>query len=619
MSDPTSSAPAVPSDVAPTDAAASSTPAPPAAAPVPSTPERSLAALPGVLASLGEPAEGSSRLLDLLRTASRHCRKLVDAKTARIWLARRSGRRMVARDFPDGEPPVELRLARGEGLVGWVVASSQPLRLGPGDERPAFRGRVPEFGSALVLPLFRRGKVFAAIECLDRRSADGAPAAFTAADQDLLEVASEHIAFALDHALLYEETERRALEKEMLLEVAKTLSAPLDLDEVLSAIYESLRQVVQFDGVAVYLVNKRSQVLEAVSCIGFPEGSEEAFRLHVGVGLVGWVAKTGEGVIVSDVRNDPRYVVSRVSTRSEMAAPLILNDRTIGVFNLESDQVDAYHEGHLELLSAFATQAAIAVERARLTRELLDRRRLEKELAIAREIQESFLPKAPPRIPGYDLAGSARSHHEVGGDYYDYIPISGGNLGLAIADVSGKGIPAALIMAGFRMCLLAEIRNDFAIRAVMRKVNSLLYESTERDKFVTAFYGVLDVKNRLLVFSNAGHNPPLIVRRDGSVDTLNEGGVALGVLPDAHYEERPLELRAGDVVVLYTDGVSEAVSPAGEQFGEERIQQCLLELLDRPAAAIVEGILEAVLAWSGEPGPADDLTLLVVKVLDQES
>jgi sigma-B regulation protein RsbU (phosphoserine phosphatase) len=171
-------------------------------------------------------------------------------------------------------------------------------------------------------------------------------------------------------------------------------------------------------------------------------------------------------------------------------------------------------------------------------------------------------------------------------------------------------------MAGFRMCLLAEIRNDFAIRAVMRKVNSLLHESTERDKFVTAFYGVLDVKNRLLVFSNAGHNPPLIARRDGSVDTLNEGGVALGVLPDAHYEERPLELRAGDVVVLYTDGVSEAVSPAGEQFGEERIQQCLHELLDRPAAAIVEGILEAVLEWSGETGPADDLTLLVVKVLD---
>ncbi len=201
----------------------------------------------------------------------------------------------------------------------------------------------------------------------------------------------------------------------------------------------------------------------------------------------------------------------------------------------------------------------------------------------------------------------------MGGDYYDFIRVSESRLGIAIADVSGKGIPAALIMAGFRMSLLAEIRNEFAMRAVMRKVNSLLHESTERDKFVTAFYGVLDFKNRELSFSNAGHNPPLLLRADGSAQYLLEGGVALGVLPDARYEERPLAIQPGDVLLLYTDGISEAESPGGEQFGTRRIEQCVARLRDGSAFQILKGIVDEVTAWAGERGVNDDLTLVVVK------
>jgi sigma-B regulation protein RsbU (phosphoserine phosphatase) len=255
----------------------------------------------------------------------------------------------------------------------------------------------------------------------------------------------------------------------------------------------------------------------------------------------------------------------------------------------------------------------VAIERARFTRQLLEQRRLEKELAIAREIQLSFLPRGAPEVPGFELAGAARTHAEVGGDYYGFIPVSDYRIGIAIADASGKGIPAALLMAGFRMSLLAEIRNDFAIRAVMRKVNTLLHESIERDKFVTAFYGVLDHKNRVLIFSNAGHNPPILVRADGSIELLLEGGVALGVLPDAIYEERPIALQPGDVLLLYTDGVSEAESPSGEQFGQGRLEQLLARLRERPAAEILDAVVDEVVAWAGERGQSDDLTLMVVK------
>ena len=251
--------------------------------------------------------------------------------------------------------------------------------------------------------------------------------------------------------------------------------------------------------------------------------------------------------------------------------------------------------------------------------EQLEWGRLEKELAIAREIQASFLPKQAPELPGFELAGTSIPHDQVGGDYYDFIPVSETRIGLAVADVSGKGIPAALIMAGFRMSLLAEIRNEFAIRAVMRKVNSLLHESTDRDKFVTAFYGVLDTKNRVLTFSNGGHNPPILLRRGGAVEHLEEGGVALGVLADVRYEDRPVALFPGDVLVMYTDGVSEAESPNMEQFGTERLEQTIERLASRSAQEIVDGIVETVLAWAGERGQNDDLTLLVLKVKLRET
>jgi len=574
--------------------------------------EAVLRALSALGTPTGDSFQSDANLNDLLRTASRHVRRLVDCRLVRIWVVRRSGERLVARVFDEehGGLSRTLRLARGQGLAGWAITRERSLRLGPGEPPPAdLTGTREPFASALVIPLFRRGEVFGAIECLDREGG-----AFSDADFDHLDVAAEHVAFALDNALLYEETERRALEQEVLLEISKTLSAPLELDEVLEVIFRSLRQVVNYDAAAIYLVSRSSQRLEMVREAGYPEGSDEASRLMVGEGIVGWVAKTGEAVIVPDVRHDRRYVSSRPRTRSELAAPLVLEGRTIGVFNLESDQEDAYHGGHLELLGMFAAQAAISIERARLTRELLDRRRLERELAIARDIQASFLPKRAPEIPGFELAGATQPHAEVGGDYFDFVRVSDTRLGIAIADVSGKGIPAALIMAGFRMSLLAEIRNEFTMRAVMRKVNSLLHESLERDKFVTLFYGVLDYKNRTLSFSNAGHNPPLLRRADGRVQYLLEGGVALGVLPDARYEDRPVGLQAGDVLLLYTDGVSEAESPAGEQFGTRRLERSLERLASGTAFEILKGVVDDVTAWAGERGVSDDLTVVVLKV-----
>ena len=577
----------------------------------PDGPDATTPSVRSLVLHLSEGFGASTNFTELLKASGRHVRKLVDCQKSRIWLARRAGRQLVARDFPGGDQePTVLRIPREEGLAGWVFERGEVLRVGPGEPRPPINGMVPEFTSALIVPLHRRGEVFAAIECLDKLGGG----AFTAEDAERLEVAGEHVAFALDNDLLYQETERRALEKEVLLDVTTSLSATLDLDEAIALILKSLRQVVHYDAAALYLVNRTTHALELVNEVGYPSGAEEALGLMVGEGIVGWVAKTGNSAIVPDVSGDPRYIAARPETRSELAAPLLVGGKPIGVFNLENDRPDAYHEGHLEMVTALAAQAAVTVERARLTRDLLDRRRLEKELAIAREIQASFLPDSAPIIPGFDIAGTTITHDEVGGDFYDFIAISETRTGIAIADVSGKGIPAALIMAGFRMGLLAEVRNEFAIRAVMRKVNRLLYESTDRDKFVTAFYGVLDHKNRALIFSNAGHNPPILFRREGRIEYLEDGGVALGVLPAAEYDDRPITFRPGDLLLFYTDGVSEAESPTGEHFGQQRIERLVESVLDRSAADILASLVARVQEWSGDRGPTDDLTLVVLKV-----
>ena len=249
---------------------------------------------------------------------------------------------------------------------------------------------------------------------------------------------------------------------------------------------------------------------------------------------------------MADVRNDPRYRNARDETRSEMVAPIKIGSEVIGAFNLESDEPDAYEVEDMELLMAFAAQAAVAIERTRLHEEVLEKRRLEEEVTIGQRIQRSFLPSRNPEVRNFDIAGANYSSDRVGGDYYDFIRIADEHLGIVVGDVSGKGIAAALIMAAFRASLIAEIRNNYAMRTTMSKVNRLLWESVEPDRFVTALFGVLDVSARRFTYVNAGHNPAVLYRAaTGLFDTLEPTGPLLGTFETATYKERIAEIRPG--------------------------------------------------------------------------
>jgi len=550
---------------------------------------------------------------ELIQAATAFVHALVRARTVRLWLFRRGGQRLVSREFDPGTPDgvSELVIAPDYGPAGVVAQTRQSLDLGPSADDPRFAALTPPFASALVVPLLRRGASLGVIECLDKVDAPR----FTAADRSALESVGEDLAVAIENAQLYFDTRRKSLERAVLLEVGRAIALPLSLPQVLEAIMDQLRRIVHYDAAAIYLTDKETHAVVSEASRGYPPELDEAFNLVEGEGIVGWVAKTGESVIVADTASDRRYVAARHSTRSELACPIVSQGRIIGVFNLENDDPDAYHEGHLEFLKTFASQAAAAIERARLLDAALEARNLEKELEIARGIQESFLPDRPPVMPGLDLYGINLSYGEVGGDYYDFIPIVDSQLGLAIGDVSGKGVAASLLMATFRASLLAEIRNQYAIRRILEKVNRLLFESMDSGKFVTAFYGVLDVKNRVFTFSNAGHNPPLLLRANGTVEWLSEGGLPLGILADAVYEERPVPLATGDVLVLYTDGVTEASNNTEEQYGTKRLEDIVRKLRDLSAAEIVRSIEHDVEAFTGEVHLNDDLTLVVARLV----
>ncbi len=410
----------------------------------------------------------------------------------------------------------------------------------------------------------------------------------------------------------------------MLLEITRKISRSLDLEEVLAQVMDTLDQLLPYDAAGIYIIRRdphvseggtASLVFHAEAVRGYDIEEMMELRLKLGEGLIGWVAQTGEAVVVPDVREDARYVNARKETRSEVVAPIISNDSVIGVFDLESDEVNAYGEEDKQLLMLLASQVAIIVEKAMLHEQLVEKKRLEAQLEVARQVQLALLPERDPEIDGFDISAYNFSTEEVSGDYYDFVKPYEDHLGLVIADVSGKGVPASLLMAFLRASLRSAIHVGYAPNVAMAKVNYLLWESIEEHQFVTAFYGMLDATNRTLAFVNAGHNPLLVLNPDGSPRFIERGGLPLGLFKDTRYYEYYLPIDAGQILVLYTDGATEAQSPDGEEYGRARLVDAVRRCRDRRAREMIDFIYNDVFEWSGGRGATDDVTFVIVKAL----
>ena len=403
----------------------------------------------------------------------------------------------------------------------------------------------------------------------------------------------------------------------MLLDITKKISRSLDLQEVLNLVMDTLDSLIPYDAAGIFVIQCQGAECEfkAEAVRGYDIDELRDLHLKLGEGFIGSVALSATPMISPDVRNDPVYINARDKTRSEMVAPIISNDEVIGVFDLESDQFNAYSEDDLEVLLMLASQVAIIIEKVMLHEQLIEKQRLEGQLEVARQVQLALLPPQDPEISGYDISAYNFPTEEVSGDYYDWVKIYEDQIGIVIADVAGKGVPAAILMAFLRASLRAASHIGYATHISMSKVNYLLWESIERNQFVTAFYGILDADNRTLSYSNAGHNPPLLINAAGTSRFIHRGEQPLGMFPETRYHEYHLELEPGDVLVLYTDGATEALNPAGEEFGRERLAQAVKEYYDRPAREMIASLQMKVLEWTGNAGATDDVTFFIIKAL----
>jgi phosphoserine phosphatase RsbU/P len=412
---------------------------------------------------------------------------------------------------------------------------------------------------------------------------------------------------------LSQETLERYKEINLLYSIAGKMAACLDAQSIAELVINEACKLIVATSASIMLLNQERNRLEMLAASG--TAAATSFTLDPGQGIAGNVLVTGKGVIINDVTVSPEFVEGPVPIMSIMSIPLKVEDNIIGVMNISHETPVTYTAGDLKLATALATQAAVSIENARLQAERLESERMVKELEIARTIQESLLPQSMPEIPGAEVSALFLPARQVGGDFYDCIPMTDDRLGVVMADVSGKGVPAALFMALSRALMRANSLNDPGVAEAVIRTNRLILDCTSAGLFVTLFYAIIDPRQRALRYVSAGHNPPLLYKpRTGETLWLEADGIALGVLDEIELEEKSCDLEPGDVIVLYTDGVTEATNLQDEIWGEEQLEHLVIAARDLPAGDLAAGIRDAAMAFAGDAPQFDDFTLMVVKM-----
>jgi len=398
--------------------------------------------------------------------------------------------------------------------------------------------------------------------------------------------------------------------------VGITLLASATLNETLEQIVSLVFEAVPADRCLIMMRDEGSEDLR-VAVARLRDRVGEVGEIRVSRNVLDEVVIRGKSVLTSDAQHDPRFASGTMvlqGVRSVLAVPLGVADKVFGIIYADSPIAEGrFTEDHLKVLTTLASVAAIRVENTRLVEARLERERLERELALASEIQQRFQPTAPPHVEGYELQGISFPCYEIGGDYYDFIEREDGRLVIALGDVSGKGTAAALLMSSLHAAVHAQSASHDSLSATISAVNRYLADNIPANRFVTLFYAELDPASGALSFLNAGHNPPLIVHSAGTVEQLASGGLPLGIKPDAEYREGRTQLQKGDVLVIYSDGVTEAVSPTGEEFGATRLYEVVARNVNASAAGIRDRIESSLTKFAQGTSAADDITLVIVK------
>jgi phosphoserine phosphatase RsbU/P len=398
--------------------------------------------------------------------------------------------------------------------------------------------------------------------------------------------------------------------------IALLSSSGLDdtLDQVATLVFEA----VPAERVVIMLRDDKSDE-EMVIKVARHRGSDTKIgEVRVSRAILSEVMENGKSVLTSDAQQDPRFASQTIilqGIRSVLAVPMCVDERHVfGIIYADSPTSQStFTSDHLNILTTLASVASIRVENATLMDERISRERMERELELATEIQHRFQPDGPPTVQGYDFQGISFSCYEIGGDYYDFIPRHDGKMLVALGDVSGKGTSASLLMSSLHAAIHAQVAAKTPLNELVTAVNVYLANNTPSNRFITLFVAELEPETGELTFINAGHNSPLLGRADGSIELVESGGLPLGLMDFAEYDVGHAKLNPGDVLFIYSDGVSEANNLNEDEFGMDRLKQVISTNVGRSASGIRDRVEAALSEFTGTAAPNDDITLVIVK------
>jgi sigma-B regulation protein RsbU (phosphoserine phosphatase) len=516
--------------------------------------------------------------------------------------------------YPQAGGPFTLKV--GEGIVGAAVAEQQPILVNDVHSDERYVEVVSGIRSELVVPLIYKAKVIGALNLLSSK-----PGQFSEEDVPIVRQFAAHVAVALANAQLFVRERADAEAFETLAEIGREVAAVLEIDELLARIAQLAKRVIDYRTFGILLLDEARGILEMKLAVQYGE-KVHIPNVKLGDGITGYAALHKQPVLVGDVSADPRYIQVVPDVRSELAIPLLLKDRCIGVFDLESPELDGFTKRDMEILTLLASQAAVAIENARLYQALReDEARVDKELRFAQRVQMALLPtELPKRLKSLDVAAAFDPARELGGDFHDFLMPDSNLVVVAVGDVSGKGVPAALysVFAAelvrsrtFRRKYLPE-RSSPA--GVLSSINTILNQRQLEEYYCTLCYTIIDLKRRMLTLANSGLPYPVRCSGDACAQIVLPG-VPLGSFLGSTYDEITLPLKSGDTYVFCSDGIFEAFDAHGREFGAQRLIEVIERSRDLTARQIVDAIMNAVYAFRGEAPQSDDMTAVAVRVM----
>jgi phosphoserine phosphatase RsbU/P len=496
----------------------------------------------------------------------------------------------------------------GEGITGAAAASRLPVVVDDVRGDPRYLNALDAVRSELAVPMIARGKLVGVIDVESIR-----PAAYSEHDRALLRLIASRVAVSIDNARLYRRVDRQNRTLRALARVSQEFSSILNIDELLGKIAKIVRNLINYDAFSIMLLDAEKRILKHRFSVRYDQ-RVNMDNIPLGRGITGAAAESREAIRVNDALADPRYIASHPEVRSEVAIPLMVQDRVVGIMDLESERMGYFTDDHVRTLGLLAPQIASSVENARLYEEINQReQRMDVDLKAARKLQSVLLPRKAPEIAGLDIAIRARAARDVTGDVYDFFEHGDDYAVLAFGDVSGKGAAAALygaLVSGLLRILAPRRRGPASL---LRSMNEALLERRVDAQYATLMVLLWDSKTRRMTMANAGSEPPLICR-EGEIIKPRIEGVPIGLLDDREYEEFVFQAKPGDVILLYSDGIEDQLNQAEQEFGRDRITAILTEQCGAPTDIIATTILHEVDTFKAGMPNTDDQSIIVMRV-----